>query len=67
MALDEPNDADLTCEHEGFALVIERELIEAFGGVSVDYITDSRGVGFDIRVKSEGPEGCGPDACSSCH
>jgi Fe-S cluster assembly iron-binding protein IscA len=68
MALDEPNEKDLTFANEGYTLVIERELIEAFGGVSVDYVESSMGVGFDLRVTSGDRGGCDSGSCGSgCH
>lgn len=72
MALDEPNDKDLTFAHEGYTLVIERELIEAFGGVSVDYVESSMGGGFDLRVTGGGGDDdgcCGTrgECGSGCH
>jgi|GEM_PF-423817 len=68
MALDEPNDNDLTYANEGYTLVIERQLIDAFGGVSIDYVTSSRGVGFDLRVTGGDAGGCDSGSCGSgCH
>jgi Fe-S cluster assembly iron-binding protein IscA len=68
LALDEPNDADTTYENDGYTLVIERQVIEALGSISVDYIADSRGVGFDLRVTNADLGGCDSGSCGSgCH
>ena len=68
MALDEPNDNDDTYANEGFTLIIERDLVTALGGVAVDYVTNERGIGFDLRPLGDGAGGCDSGSCgSSCH
>jgi Fe-S cluster assembly iron-binding protein IscA len=67
MALDEPNDADLTFAHEGFTLVVERQLIDAVGGVAIDYVENSRGLGFELRT-TRPMGGCDHGSCGpGCH
>ena len=68
MALDEPNDADATFDHEGFTLVAERQLIDELGGVAIDFVRNAHGEGFDLRILGGEAGGCGDGSCgSSCH
>ena len=49
MALDEPNDADEVHQEQGFSVVIEKDLLDKLGGVSIDF-EQSRWFGSGFRV-----------------
>jgi Fe-S cluster assembly iron-binding protein IscA len=60
MALDEPKEADLLVQEEGFRLVVDKRLLEETGGLKIDYLTGVFRKGFQIApMKSESSCGSG--------
>ncbi|WP_319541873.1 IscA/HesB family protein [uncultured Pseudodesulfovibrio sp.] len=60
MALDEVRDGDKSFEHAGFTFLINEELSEAAGTVSID-MTD-----YGFAIDSEKQIGGGGGGCSGC-
>jgi len=67
LALGEPKDDDHVHKNEMFTLLIDRELSQSCGKVTVDYLKRSSGGGFSIASTKPLPStgcGCG-SSCSS--
>ena len=66
MVLDEPKDEDDVYKVNGFTMVIDKNLHEQAGDVSVDYVDSGMRSGF--TVTSTTPMGGGGSGCGgSCH
>jgi iron-sulfur cluster assembly protein len=65
LALDEPKDTDESVETNGITYLIDKELSDRLGEVTVDYVEEGWRTGF--MVSSVNPISSGPSACgSSC-
>lgn len=65
MALDEPKDSDETCDLGGVTYMVDKELLEQVGRVSIDYLQRGWRAGFVIS--SEKPLAFGIASCGgSC-
>lgn len=64
MALDEPSDDDHKVEKDGITLVADRDLLDRFGGVNVDFkVHPWGGGGFVVRPSHSPPSACGDCGC----
>jgi len=59
MALDEPQDNDLTFEKQGINFAIEKDLVEKAKPIRVDFIESDQGAGFKLTSSLPATEGCG--------
>lgn len=62
MALDEPQENDLTYTNDGVTFAIEKDLFEEAQPIRVDYVESPDGAGFTLSSKLPTQGGCG----SSC-
>jgi iron-sulfur cluster assembly protein len=64
MALDEPQESDVTYTFEGLTFTIEKDLFEQAKPIRVDFVESARGSGFQLAssLVAGGGGGCG----SSC-
>jgi Fe-S cluster assembly iron-binding protein IscA len=71
MALDEPKDTDKKFDFEGMSVVVDKELLETTGGITIDYQSAGWRAGLSITPKQplKAPAGafsCGGD-CGEAH
>ena len=59
MALDEPQEDDVTYTIHGLTLTIEKDLLEHVKPIRVDYVESVGGSGFHLASGLETTEGCG--------
>jgi len=64
MVLDEPTSKDEVFKINGFQMVVDSDLMQQTGGITVDYVDYGMGSGFKLMPKAPigGERGCG----SSC-
>jgi Fe-S cluster assembly iron-binding protein IscA len=62
MALDEPQEADVTYVEQGVTFAIEKGLFETVKPIRVDYVESAEGSGFHLSSSLATGGGCG----SSC-
>jgi len=62
MALDEPQENDVTHTDQGVTFVIEKDLLEQVKPVRIDFVESAKGGGFHLASSLAKKEGCG----SSC-
>ena len=63
MALDEPKDTDHTHEGDGFRIVCDKDLLNGYGGLTIEHQVGPMGAGFRITAVKESPDACGPCSC----
>ncbi len=63
MALDEPQEDDVTYTFDGVRLTIEKDLLERVKPIHVDYLESATGSGFHLASGLAAAEGCG-GSCS---
>lgn len=61
LALDEPGDADVTFENQGYSLCIEKSLLAQVSSVTIDYSY----MGFSVEPETA-LAGSGGGGCSGC-
>jgi iron-sulfur cluster assembly protein len=62
MALDEPQDDDVTYTEQGVTFAIAKDLFEEVKPIRVDYVESAQGSGFQLSSSLAKGDGCG----SSC-
>ena len=63
MALDEPKDTDDKLEGEGYCIVADKEMVESFGGLALDFEVSGWGAGFRITPTTKADDSCGTCSC----
>ena len=59
MALDEPQENDVTYTDDGVTFAIEKDLFEKAKPIQVDYVESAQGSGFTLASKLPKSAGCG--------
>lgn len=59
MALDEPQETDVTYTDHGVTFTIERDLFDKAKPIRVDFIESAQGSGFQLASSLVGGSGCG--------
>jgi iron-sulfur cluster assembly protein len=62
MALDEPQDKDMTFTDKGVTFAVEKDLFEKAKPIGIDFVESTGGSGFKITSSLAMGDGCG----SSC-
>jgi Fe-S cluster assembly iron-binding protein IscA len=60
MALDEPQDNDVTYTDHEVTFAIEKDLFEKVKPIRVDFVESAEGSGFQLASSLETGGGCGP-------
>ena len=64
MALDEPQEQDLTFKDRDITYVIDKDLFSQVKPVTVDYVNTMMGTGFNITSSMKKQSSCGSSSCS---
>ena len=59
MALDEPQETDVTYAEQGVTFAIEKGLFETVKPIRVDFVESAEGSGFHLASNLEAGGGCG--------
>ncbi len=59
MALDEPQDNDVTYTDHGIMFAIEKDLLEQVKPIRVDFVESAEGSGFTLASNLQAGGGCG--------
>ena len=63
MALDEPQETDLTFTDRGINYLIDKNLFEEIKPVSIDFIDAAKGGGYKISSRLPAAKGCDSGCC----
>jgi Fe-S cluster assembly iron-binding protein IscA len=58
MALDEPQNSDLTFTEQGITFAIEKELFEDAKPIRIDFVDSPTGAGFQLTSSLSSADGC---------